>query len=41
MPECRWCTEHVIAVPGADSCEMHVDNGGDTMLLINEGKEFE
>ena len=41
LPEGWWCNEHMMAVPGADSCEMHFDDGGDTTLLINKGNEFE
>jgi len=41
LPEYWWCTEQMMTVPGADGCDMLVDDGGDATLLIHKGKEFE
>merc|ERR1719267_440778 len=30
-----------MTVPGADGCDLLVDDGGDATLLIHKGKEFE
>merc|ERR1711988_1352298 len=34
-------TEQMMTVPGADGCDLLVDDGGDATLLIHKGKEFE
>merc|ERR1712151_1167305 len=36
-----WCTEQMMTVPGADGCDLLVDDGGDATLLIHKGKELE
>merc|ERR1712064_104342 len=41
LPEYWWCTEQMLTVPGADGCDLLVDDGGDATLLIHKGKEFE
>merc|ERR1711862_704971 len=41
LPEYWWCTEQMMTVPGADGCDMLVDDGGDATLLIHKGVEFE
>merc|ERR1712093_700047 len=41
LPEYWWCTEQMMTVPGADGCDLLVDDGGDATLLIHKGKEFE
>jgi len=41
LPEYWWCTEQMMTVPGADGCDMLVDDGGDATLLIHKGKEYE
>merc|ERR1711933_442278 len=41
LPEYWWCTEQMMTVPGADGCDLLVDDGGDATLLIQKGKEFE
>jgi len=41
LPEYWWCTEQMMTVPGADGCDMLVDDGGDATLLIHKGKELE
>merc|ERR1711866_8368 len=41
LPEYWWCTEQMMTVPGADGCDLLVDDGGDATLLIHGGKEFE
>merc|ERR1712194_318084 len=41
LPEYWWCTEQMMTVPGADGCDLLVDDGGDSTLLIHKGKEFE
>merc|ERR1712134_4282 len=41
LPEYWWCTEQMITVPGADGCDLLVDDGGDATLLIHKGKELE
>merc|ERR1711866_38449 len=40
LPEYWWCTEQMMTVPGADGCDLLVDDGGDATLLIHKGKEF-
>merc|ERR1711861_115574 len=41
LAEYWWCTEQMMTVPGADGCDLLVDDGGDATLLIHKGKEFE
>jgi len=41
LPEYWWCTEQMMTVPGADGCDMLVDDGGDATLLMHKGKEME
>merc|ERR1711959_334276 len=41
LEEYWWCTEQMMTVPGADGCDLLVDDGGDATLLIHKGKEFE
>merc|ERR1712013_895225 len=41
LPEYWWCTEQMMTVPGADGCDLLVDDGGDATLLIHKGREFE
>merc|ERR1712195_79008 len=41
LPEYWWCTEQMMTVPGADGCDLLVDDGGDATLLMHKGKEFE
>jgi adenosylhomocysteinase len=41
LPEYWWCTEQMMTVPGADGCDLLVDDGGDATLLIHKGKEME
>merc|ERR1712206_34180 len=41
LPEYWWCTEQMMTVPGADGCDLLVDDGGDATMLIHKGKEFE
>merc|ERR1711981_1381496 len=41
LPEYWWCSEQMMTVPGADGCDLLVDDGGDATLLIHKGKEFE
>merc|ERR1712032_856033 len=41
LSEYWWCTEQMMTVPGADGCDLLVDDGGDATLLIHKGKEFE
>merc|ERR1711998_206320 len=41
LPEYWWCTEQMMTVPGADGCDLLVDDGGDATLLIHKGKEAE
>merc|ERR1712060_665772 len=41
LPEYGWCTEQMMTIPGADGCDLLVDDGGDATLLIHKGKEFE
>jgi len=41
LPEYWWCTEQMMTVPGADGCDLLVDDGGDSTLLIHKGKELE
>merc|ERR1712014_175317 len=41
LPEYWWCTEQMMTVPGADGCDLLVDDGGDATLLIHKGKELE
>merc|ERR1711937_794581 len=41
LPAYWWCTEQMMTVPGADGCDLLVDDGGDATLLIHKGKEFE
>merc|ERR1712195_385090 len=41
LPEYWWCTEQMMTVPGQDGCDLLVDDGGDSTLLIHKGKEFE
>merc|ERR1711965_913814 len=41
LPEYWWCTEQMMTVPGADGCDLLVDDGGDATLLIHKGLEFE
>merc|ERR1712222_300402 len=41
LPEYWWCTEQMMTVPGADGCDLLVDDGDDATLLIHKGKEFE
>merc|ERR1712167_369387 len=41
LPEYWWCTEQMGTVPGADGCDLLVDDGGDATLLIHKGKELE
>merc|ERR1711907_448878 len=33
--------EQMMTVPGADGCDLLVDDGGDATLLIHKGKELE
>merc|ERR1711979_65165 len=33
--------EQMMTVPGADGCDLLVDDGGDATLLIHKGKEYE
>merc|ERR1712048_418217 len=41
LPEYWWCTEQMMTVPGADGCDLLVDDGGDATLLMHKGKEYE
>merc|ERR1712151_1302315 len=41
LPEYWWCTEQMMTVPGADGCDLLVDDGGDATLLVHKGKELE
>merc|ERR1712127_102566 len=41
LSEYWWCTEQMMTVPGADGCDLLVDDGGDATLLMHKGKEFE
>jgi len=41
LEEYWWCTEQMMTVPGADGCDLLVDDGGDATLLIHKGKELE
>jgi len=41
LAEYWWCTEQMMMVPGADGCDLLVDDGGDATLLIHKGKELE
>merc|ERR1711935_438685 len=41
LAEYWWCTEQMMTVPGEDGCDLLVDDGGDSTLLIHKGKEFE
>merc|ERR1719421_172798 len=41
VEEYWWCTEQMMTVPGADGCDLLVDDGGDATLLIHKGKELE
>merc|ERR1712196_679454 len=41
LAEYWWCTEQMMTVPGADGCDLLVDDGGDATLLIHKGKEYE
>merc|ERR1712110_1024712 len=41
LPEYWWCTEQMMTVPGADGCDLLVDDGGDATLLIHKGKGYE
>jgi len=41
LPEHWWCTERMLAWPGADGPDQVVDDGGDATMLIHKGKEFE
>jgi len=41
LQEYWWCTEQMMTVPGADGCDLLVDDGGDATMLIHKGKEFE
>merc|ERR1712160_97276 len=41
LPEYWWCTEQMMTVPGEDGCDLLVDDGGDSTLLIHKGKEYE
>merc|ERR1712117_797142 len=41
LAEYWWCTEQMMTVPGADGCDLLVDDGGDATLLIHKGKEME
>merc|ERR1712118_360911 len=41
LAEYWWCTEQMMTVPGADGCDLLVDDVGDATLLIHKGKEFE
>jgi len=41
LPEYWWCTEQMMTVPGADGCDLLVDDGGDATLLMHKGKELE
>jgi len=36
LPEYWWCTEQMMTVPGADGCDLLVDDGGDATLLIHK-----
>merc|ERR1719163_1205483 len=41
LPEYWWCTEQMMTVPGADGCDLIVDDGGDATMLIHEGRKAE
>merc|ERR1712151_402833 len=41
LEEYWWCAEQMMTVPGADGCDLLVDDGGDATLLIHKGKELE
>jgi len=41
LEEYWWCTEQMLTWPGADGCDMLVDDGGDATLLIHEGVKYE
>merc|ERR1719469_1789037 len=41
LPEYWWCTEQMMTVPGEDGCDLLVDDGGDSTLLMHKGKEYE
>merc|ERR1712046_387350 len=41
LEEYWWCTEQMMTGPGADGCDLLVDDGGDATLLIHKGKELE
>merc|ERR1711957_558827 len=41
LSEYWWCTEQMMTVPGADGCDLLVDDGGDATLLMHKGTELE
>mmetsp|Transcript_15711 Transcript_15711/g.37312 ORF Transcript_15711/g.37312 Transcript_15711/m.37312 type:complete len:490 (-) Transcript_15711:218-1687(-) len=41
LEEYWWCTAQCLTWPGADGCDLIVDDGGDATLLIHEGKKAE
>jgi adenosylhomocysteinase len=41
LEEYWWCTEQILAWPGADGPNMILDDGGDATLLVHKGVEFE
>lgn len=41
LEEYWWCTEQMLVWPGADGCDLIVDDGGDATLLIHEGVKAE
>ena len=41
LEEYWWCTEQMLTWPGADGCDLIVDDGGDATLLIHEGVKAE
>jgi adenosylhomocysteinase len=41
LEEYWWCTEQMLAWPGAEGPNMILDDGGDATLLVHKGVEFE
>ena len=37
LPEYWRCTEQMMNARGADGCDVHVDDGGDAMMLAHKG----
>jgi len=41
LDEYWWCTDKALIWPDNEGCDQIVDDGGDSTLLIHEGKKFE